>query len=119
MWALGIIHNQMTVASILYDKSRDEVKIVDYSRAYMPEDLKTFQIGVLSDLSWFTMSFVLAALNPEYLESPQRFYSIPEEVINYIRTTSIELNPDLREINIGKLPVSPKVLIIYGTISRS
>eukprot|EP00493_Phyllostaurus_siculus_P015273 UN15508 len=42
MWALGIVHHQMSMASILYDKSRDEVKIVDYSRAYMPADLKTF-----------------------------------------------------------------------------
>jgi len=39
-------------------------------------------------------------------------------VINYIRTTSIELNPDLREINIGKLPVSPKFDHIWNNFKK-
>lgn len=118
MWILGIIHRQLSVAAVLYDKQRKEVKIVDFFKAVMPETLKSFQLGVLADLSWFTMTFVLATLNPEYLNSREKFQNIDQEVISYIRTTSIEMNPDLGQVSNGRLPSSPEWAELWSSFQR-
>lgn len=113
MWMRGVVHNDIHVNNILYDKTR--VKIIDFGKSFLPDKAaeKLFQIGVLSDLIYFTMTFVLAVLHPGAFTIRYPSTDLTHQNLEEVKTSSIALNPEIQEILEGNVPQSQQWMELW------
>jgi len=105
MWARGVIHGDLHARNILWDAQNNQTRIIDFGEARLPfmNQQKKYQLGIVEDLSRYTMGFVSSILFPR-LALERRLNEIPPAEIFEIQRVSEELCSAMREIRDGYFP---------------